>query len=50
MHLHKWTRWETVGSGDILDNDLDKCGVFETQRRECTRCGKAQMNNSRALA
>jgi hypothetical protein len=58
---HQWQKWQTVSTGKILamtdalglpiHEELGEVapviGSYETQRRECLRCGKSQIREIR---
>jgi hypothetical protein len=40
--IHKWSRWELVAHGNVVDGDV-VVGYHVTQRRYCKSCGKADI-------
>jgi hypothetical protein len=47
---HEWTKWERVGVGNIVkpEEPTTVVGVYEQQRRECSKCGMCQLREERA--
>lgn len=43
---HRWNKWETTKKGDVTRNkDGQRIGSYETQRRECDKCGRVELKN-----
>lgn len=43
MCWHKWTRWKLQETGHVLVKNQHQVGTYEYQRRECEKCGKAEL-------
>jgi hypothetical protein len=48
---HDWSKWQTFSHGLIVVNAGEKpprpLGSFIEQKRECAKCGKIQLRESR---
>jgi len=45
MHIHKWSKWEVIGQGEIWDrtiSTIDPVGKYFTQEKVCQKCGKVK--------
>lgn len=48
---HKWSKWKVLQVGQLTNtNSLSPqvVGFYETQRRECEKCGMSQLREVRA--
>jgi hypothetical protein len=46
FHVHDWSKWEKIGSGNILNslNNKQIIGSWIDQERTCQSCNKIEIN------
>lgn len=42
MCWHKWSKWETVARGRLVDCGI-VCGKYAQQEKYCEKCGKVKI-------
>lgn len=45
--IHAWGQWKSVYQGPLVDGEKT-VGSYETQRRECPKCGRVELRDLRA--